>query len=378
MFYEKQSRKQQEDYKNMLSVIGKLTLLFSESTSPYLPYRCHENIFCKYFEAENLSRKDCSVDAKKERYGVGLKTWVGNDDQKVAEFGKLKTKYDMLSGLELCRKISEYRNERIRITMNMYGIKNMLYHIVKRISGEMQIFEHAFDYIDIDNIILLDERGNDNNTYFNDGKHTYHFSKSKNTLYMIFDNMELMDSFHVEIMADPYDYLLQLNNESKSFLSSEEEKTEYDLKNQLCLRLYTLIHGEKVVSQKSGLNQWNAGGRKRHEDEIYIPYPAIDRNRNTDFFPPRDTSFDLHMPDGSIISAKVCQDGGKAIMSNPNKALGEWLLRKVFELKPGVVLTYDDLEKFNIDSVIFTKNNDGTYSVDFAEIGTYEAFYDNE
>ena len=166
MFYDKQSRKQQEEYKNMLAIIGKLTLLFSESDSPYLPYRCHENIFCKYFDAENLGRKDCSADAKKEDYGIGLKTWVGNDDQKVAEFGKLKPKYDMLNGLPLCKKISEYRNERIRITMNMYGIKNMLYHIVKRISGEMQIFEHAFDYIDIDSIVLLEGRGNDNNTYF--------------------------------------------------------------------------------------------------------------------------------------------------------------------------------------------------------------------
>lgn len=378
MFYDKQSRKQQEEYKNMLAIIGKLTLLFSESDSPYLPYRCHENIFCKYFEAENLGRKDCSADAKKEDYGIGLKTWVGNDDQKVAEFGKLKPKYDMLNGLPLCKKISKYRNERIRITMNMYGIKNMLYHIVKRIPGEMQIFEHAFDYIDIDNIVLLEGRGNDNNTYFTDGKHTYHFSKSKNTLYMIFDDLKLMDSFNVEILADPYDYLLQLNSSISSMIITSDGKLEHDLKNQLCLRLYTIIHGRKIVSPKSGLNQWNAGGRRRNENEIYIPYPVIDRNRNSDFFPPRDTPFDLRMPDGTIISSKVCQDGGKAIMSNPNKALGEWLLRKVFELKPGVVLTYEDLEKYNIDSVVFTKHNDGTYSIDFAELGTYESFYEKE
>ena len=378
MFYDKQSKKQQDDYKNMLTVIGRLTLLFSESDSPYLPYRCHENIFCKYFEAENLGRKDCSADAKKEAYGIGLKTWVGNDDQKVAEFGKLKTKYDMLDGLDLCKKISEYRNERIRITMNMYGIKNMLYHIIKRISGEMQIFEHAFDYIDIENLELIEERGNDNNTYFTDGKHTYHFSRSKNTLYMIFDDLQFMDSFPVEIMADLFDYLLQLNSESASMVSVSDDKLKFDLSKQLCLRLYTIVRGNKVVSPKSGLNQWNAGGRKRNENEIYIPYPVLDRNRNTDFFPPRDTPFDLRMPDGSIISAKVCQDGGKAIMSNPNKALGEWLLRKVFELKPGVVLTYDDLEKYNIDSVVFTKNSDGTYSIDFAELGTYEGLYEDE
>ena len=41
------------------------------------------------------------------------------------------------------------------------------------------------DYIDIENIKLIKNRGNENNTYFTDGKHIYHFSISKNTLYMI-------------------------------------------------------------------------------------------------------------------------------------------------------------------------------------------------
>ena len=59
-------------------------------------------------------------------------------------------------------------------------------------------------------------------------------------------------------------------------------------------------------------------------------------------------------------------------MSNPNKLLGEWLLRKVFELPEGTVVTYEMLERFGIDSVIFTKHGELDYSVDFAEIGTYE------
>ena len=66
MFYDKQSKKEQEDYKNMLSIIGSYSLLFSESAVPYLYYSCHENIFCKYFNADNLSREDSSADAKKK------------------------------------------------------------------------------------------------------------------------------------------------------------------------------------------------------------------------------------------------------------------------------------------------------------------------
>ena len=51
----------------------------------------------------------------------------------------------------------------------------------------MKIYEIAFDPINIDGIVIDETRGNANNTYFTDGNHTYHFSTSKNTLYMIFD-----------------------------------------------------------------------------------------------------------------------------------------------------------------------------------------------
>ncbi|MDY4809999.1 MAG: hypothetical protein SO205_07990, partial [Bulleidia sp.] len=66
------------------------------------------------------------------------------------------------------------------------------------------------------------------------------------------------------------------------------------------------------------------------------------------------------------------QSGDKAIMSNPNKILGKWLLRDVFQLPEGTVITYDDLLKFGVDSVLFTKLGDNKYTVDFCEIGTYE------
>ncbi|WP_028830170.1 phospholipase D-like domain-containing protein [Proteocatella sphenisci] len=377
MFYKNQPETQRENYKKMLSIMGNLTLLFSESPCPYLPYRAHENIFCKYLEAENLARFDCSADAKKSKIGIGLKTWMGNDDQKVAEFGKLREKYKDLTGLELIRTIAEYRNERIRVTKNLNGIDEMIYHIVKRIPGAMQIIECAFDYIDIEKIAVIKKRGNLNNTYFHDGKNTYHFSISKNTLYMLFNTKSVLDTFEVEIMTDPYNYLLNLSNTDNTF--NIIPKSTVDKENQICLRLYSLkSDGSKRIHEKSGLNQWNAEGRTRDINEIYIPYPVEDRKRNKNFFPGRDVVFNLQLPDGTNIQAKVCQDQGKAIMSNPNKVLGEWLLRKVFELKENTLITYEMLETFGIDSVIFTKESDLNYSIDFAEIGTYEEFYDLE
>ncbi len=154
------------------------------------------------------------------------------------------------------------------------------------------------------------------------------------------------------------------------------KQQKVDKENSICLRLYsTKRDGTKFVAEKSGLNQWNAGGRARNPNEIYIPYPAEDRRRTQGFFPPRDTVFNLTLPDGTVIPAKVCQQDSKAIMSNPNKVLGEWLLRKVFELPEKTPVTYRMLEIFDIDSVIFKKLGENEYSVDFSEIGTYEMFY---
>ncbi len=388
MFYELQPQAQRDNYKKMLSIVGALTQLFSESDCPYLAYRAHENIFCKYFEADNLARMDCSADAKKNRIGIGLKTWTGQDDQKVAEFGKLRETFAGLSGLDLVKKIAEYRNERIRVTKNLNGIDEMIYHVVKRVPGAMQILECAFDYIDIDRISLIRNRGNVNNTYFTDGRHTYHFSTSKNTLYMIFEDMELLDNFNVEIMDDPYTCLMNLmpGVSVKSVFEKATPKVSVPKENQICLRLYsTKPNGTKYVAEKSGLNQWNGARfvrrtgeyKPRDPNELYIPYPAEDRRNTVGFFPDRDTVFNLRLPDGSEIPAKICQDDGKAIMSNPNNLLGEWLLRKVFELSEGTLVTYEMLLKFGIDSVVFTKHGDLEYSVDFAEIGTYETFYSN-
>ena len=259
----------------------------------------------------------------------------------------------------------------------------------------MCIYEAAYDYIDIENIEVDENRGNANSIYFTDGKHTYHFSRSKNTLYMIFDNMELMDEFEVQIYDDPYDILsnaMRLKTGAEKIIHKQEAGGLEDKKPCLCLRLYsTKQDGTKFVAEKSGLNQWNGvrscykkdketGERikvketPRDVNELYIPYPSIDRNRGS-FFPPRDTAFELRLPDGEWISAKVCQQDGKAIMSNPNNLLGKWLLRDVLELQEGTQITYEMLKEYGIDSVMFTKLDEGKYSIDFCELGTYEKVY---
>lgn len=415
MFYDIQPEEHKENYKRMLTIVGKLSRLFSTSEAPYLYYRAHENIFAKYFDVDNNARHDDSADAYSIEHGIGigLKTWVGQDNQKVAEFGRLRPTYASLNGMDLIQRIAEYRNTRIRTTLNAHGLQEMIYHIVKRVPGMMQIYESAFDYIDREHIVLDENRGNDNSIYFSDGNHTYHFNKSKSTLYMIFEDMELLDEFEVEIVDDPYELLEMVFDE-------DEEEADADVVynrepritrgfthrmeryRQLCLRLYaTDRNGQKYVPERSGLNQWNANGRARDVNEVYIPYLKEDRERGQDFFPPRDTPFTLILPDNTEMDAKVCQRAyrklsddeyenlseeekqiedekslvGKSVMSNPNKVLGKWLLRDVLQIEEGAVITYDMLRVYNIDCVIFTKREEGVYSVDFGELGTYERFY---
>ena len=381
----------------MLNILGRLSRLFSTAEEPFLYYRAHENVFAKYFNVSHNARSDDSADAydRESGVGIGLKTWVGQDNQKVAEFGRLRPSYAHLEGLELVRQIAVYRNARIRTTMNAHGLHRMMYHVVKRVPGAMRIYETRYDFIDIEKIILDEKRGGKNTVYFSDGRHTYHFNRAKNTLFMIFDEMELMDEIEVSIVEDPYELLATLFKKQDQNVQETLKPALFDWsipKEQLCLRLYsTKPNGEKYVAPKSGLNQWNGERRAYRRDEktgqrhcvkrtprdpneLYIPYPSVDRKRK-EFFPPRDCAFDLLLPDGQWIKAKVCQQDSKAIMSNPNHLLGKWLLRDVFELPEGCVVTYDMLKVFGVDSVMFTKISEGKYTVDFCELGTYEAFY---
>ena len=80
------------DYLKLLGAVSKLSGLFSESSVPFINYRVAENIFCKSFNAGNLSRSDTAFDANYNSLGVGLKTFICNGNsstEKVAEFNSL-------------------------------------------------------------------------------------------------------------------------------------------------------------------------------------------------------------------------------------------------------------------------------------------------
>ena len=222
--------KEYQLYFHYIKSVSSLSKLFSESDIPFLHYRLAENLFCKAFNAENLSRTDTAYDAKIDNIGIGIKTFVcpsNSKTEKIAEFDRKNSELKNLNVDKFVIKLSELRNE--RINFSKYG-------------------------------------------------------------------------------------------------------------------------------------------------EVYIPIPAEIRKLKIGFFPERDKIFNLEIPSGDKLKAKICQDNGKALMTNPNIALANWLLKDVLQLKERELLTYKKLEIIGIDSVKIEKINNENYKIYFSKIGSYEKF----
>ncbi|MCK4635401.1 MAG: NgoFVII family restriction endonuclease [Candidatus Moranbacteria bacterium] len=370
MFFDLQNNKQKEEYQNFLRITGCLSNLFSDSNVPYLYYRVAEKVFCRAFEAEDLSRSDVSADAKKEKLGIGLKTFlIGNDKsfQKVAEFNSDRSLYINLEKEKLIRKVSKLRNARIDFTENAHGLDNSIYHCVLRDSGKFKVFEESMDRVDIDNIKIT--RENKNSIIFEDGKNEYSFLLSKSTLTKRFVTEKIIDEFEVKILKDPLLELSEILLNGNLLMPNEQR-----IKQTVYLPLYGKNH---IVFERSGLNQWNAGGRDRHSDEVYIPVPAKIHKNFPNFFPDRDIPFSLIFPDGEKVESKICQQGKKALMTSPNKKLGKLILRDGLKLKEGELATYERLQLLGIDSVRIDKVSNDEFEINFAKNGSYEFFGQN-
>lgn len=358
-------------YMEDLQLVGMISSLFSDSNTPILYYRATENLYCSNLNADNLARSDVPADAKYGNIGVGIKTFVeGNKRtyQKIEEFNSQYTLYDRLNPYDKIIKIAELRNNRLLFTMNTYGIDELIFHCIIRNKNGFNFFEEPMDFIDVENIEITSIT--DSTIYFTDRINNYKFSNSKSTLYKQFITNDYFASIEVRIAEEPLSLITRPDFES--LISVSENET-------LILPLYTYEHNERVVQEHSGLNQWNGyrtdkHGRKisRNPNEVYIPFPARIRKEHLDFFPPQDQNFDVLLPSGNTISMKICQQNGKALMSNPNKTLGEWILREVLQLEELELLTYTKLQAIGIDSVEFEKINDQEYKINFKQIDEIE------
>jgi hypothetical protein len=365
------------DYLKLLAVTAKLSKLFSDKENPYVPYRIAENIFCRSFNATNLSRGDSAFDAEYNSIGIGLKTFIcerNYSTEKVAEFNKLSAQLREFKDKELAIMLSEFRNKRIDMANNLYGIEKSIYHIVARRNNELLLFETDYDKIEIDNINSI--KKTNAGLQFHDGKNFYTYNYSKSTLFRRFEVPQNVFKLTVDIVDDPYQVLLELFEKysltSKSDLINNEE--------YVILPLYGIrgVNKEKFVFEHSGLNQWNAAPRSpgtiRNKGEVYIPVPIEIHRLFPDFFPDNKTVFSLQVPTGEIFKAKMCQSNDKGLMTNPNKALSDWLLRNLLKLESGELATIERLNELGFDSVRITKDKVGHYRIDKAKIDSYEEF----
>jgi len=94
------------------------------------------------------------------------------------------------------------------------------------------------------------------------------------------------------------------------------------------------------------------------------------------------------LPSGAIVSAKVCQDGSKALMSDPNTVLCNWLFSTIdgsysyaeSRMPRHKPYTYDDLARVGKDSVLVRKLDESgsAFELEFAAVGSFEEFVESE
>ena len=366
-----------ENYALKLQIVAALSGLFSENDIPYVHYRLAENLFCSVFSAVNHSRSDTMADASINALGFWIKTFGTkrfSSTEKIAEFDKKSPDLKLLekSPLKLANRLAELKNERMQFALNIHEINKIIYHLVVRQENCVLLLEQPMDFINAENICII--KSSKSSLIFEDGIHEYNFNFSKSTLMQKFYIENLIKKIPVTIHENPVDLLLRLKDE----LIIEGETHMKNAEDFVILPLYSIRSDTKYVPAKSGLNQWNAGGRERHSREVYIPIPRVVHDIRPNFFPNRNTDFELILPNNKSLTAKVCQENDKALMSNPNKDLGEWLLDQVLNVATGELVTYKMLHDLGIDSVMVRKLGFRKYEIDFKKIGTYEEFINGE
>ncbi|MBS5787946.1 MAG: NgoFVII family restriction endonuclease [Clostridioides difficile] len=402
VIWNKFSEREKDEYIQFLKIFGALSGLFKDNQEganarkPYLYYRNHEQLFARVFDVEDLTRKDSAFDAlgtwANDRVGIGLKTWIHTKDytyQKVAEFNKLAPV--VIAPLiengepeEVIKKVSELRNERIMLDKRLYRTDRDVYHFVTRDDDVMNIIETPYDLIDIDSLELIKSDGK---TYtFKDRLHNYKFYKSKSVLLEEFDasQCEIITQILIEQFDNPFELIrmIELPNSTKEIICEDEE---------IYLPLYQDKKEGRTVSNCSGINirhskpksKGSNTPRPEYEIEVRISkwihhvFPnffGLNALNEEDIKNDQLNDFDLILPDGRILRGRIKQQNGKSLQTNPQGALGEWILNDVLGLKSREVVTWELLNNLGIDSLKIIKQDDKHFRITVAETGAYEKF----
>ncbi|MFY7988050.1 MAG: NgoFVII family restriction endonuclease [Flavobacterium sp.] len=418
--WEQYSEEQRKEYIQFLQVYGALTNLFRQKQGdmiPYLDSKFQETVFAKIFKSQNVDIANTPHDVLsvfgENRIGIGLKTWMGSKPsfQKVMQ---LKSNQNEINQHRrdlhsLAYKISELKNEKMIRDYNRLGLsedKN-IYHYVTRDEGRFIINECAYPLINLNK--LQDFNPTPTSFSWSDGYKDYKYTFGDSQIWQKFDSQKyntlLLKKFDVKIIEDPFAFLL----EAYFKLIDSSKEIELDI-IEAYLPLYS--YQSKEVEGKSGLNAWNgapkSGNTPRPLNEVYLPVPIEFHRKKPNFFcndildiikkrkneesDNPEVRFHLQLPNGKRIPALLTGDNMKNFQSGSNteydengkrygqSALGQWLLVDVLGLKERQPVTLEWLQKKGTDSVrLWRKKDDySTINIDFAPIGSFEAFMNDE
>ena len=424
--WERYSKEARDEYIQFLQVYGALSNLFRQKKGesiPYLDSKYQETVFAKTFKGQNVDIGNTPHDIVSvfgnDRIGIGLKTFMGSNPsfQKVMQIKSYQNEVNeyLDGGSEsLAFKISEIKNERIKSDYERLGLaedKN-IYHYVTRDKGRFIINECAYPLIDVNN--LRDFHSTSTSLSWSDGIKEYKYTFGDSQIWQRFDSSKndtfTLHQFDVKIIEDPFSFLIKAY--LKYIVSAKEIAQDIV---EVYLPLYSFK--TKEVPNKSGLNAWNSAPKNtesntpRPLNEVYIPIPRIFHVKYPNFFIDDifkfelaresyigdlkykpEVRFHLQLPNGKKIPGLVTQDRMKGLQSGSNterdengkrygqSALGQWLLVDVLGLKARQPVTLEWLQKKGTDSVrLWRKKNDySTINIDFAPIGSFEAFIKDE
>lgn len=427
--WEQYSTEQREGYIKFLQVYGALSNLFRQKQGdmiPYLDSKFQETVFAKIFNSQNADIGNTPHDVVSvfgsDRIGIGLKTWMNSKPsfQKVMQLKRYQNEITAVLNSKddeaLAYKISEIKNERMKSDYERLGLseEKNIYHYVTRDEGRFVINECAYPLIDLNNL----KKFNLTPTAFSwtDGHKDYKYTFGDCQIHQKFDSSKkdtlLLHKFDVKIIEDPFAFLLNAYLELIENVKEAEVEIE-----EAYLPLYS--YQSKEVGEKSGLNAWNGASKNpkypdklRPLNEVYIPVPIEFHRKKPDFFTKNiftiiderkklkgvknkekpEIRFKLQLPNGKSIPVLLTGDNLKNFQSGDKNesdeygkkygqnALGQWLLVDVLGLKERKKVTREWLIKKGTDSVRLWRNKDdySIINIDFAPIGAFEAFMNNE
>lgn len=425
--WEQYYTEQREEYIKFLQVYGALSNLFRQKQGdmiPYLDSKFQETVFAKIFDSQNTDIGNTPHDVVSvfgnSRIGIGLKTWM-NSKPSFQKVMQLKRYQNEINGVfkdkdveALAYKISEIKNERMKSDYERLGLsedKN-IYHYVTRDKGRFVINECAYPLIDLNNLKKF--KLTPTAFSWSDGHKDYKYTFADSQIHQKFDSTKkdtfLLHQFDIQIIEDPFSFLLEAY-----FKFIDKAKVARNNIVEAYLPLYS--YQSKEVEKKSGLNAWNAAPKNKGSEtlrplnEVYIPIPREFHKKHPDFFTKNifefenirgnfngnkedkpEVRFQLQLPNGKRVPSLVTQSNMKGLQSGSNteydengkrygqSALGQWLLVDVLGLKERKLVTREWLQKKGTDTVrLWRKKNDySTIYIDFAPIGSFEAFMKDE